>query len=271
MEREDPRSRGPGRSSRRVLSPAVVIAAVAMVGVGIGGAYLVDRYLLPALRGSASADAGVVAAGPAQDVAVVPAAVDVVPSGEAGAAPAGADAATTAAPDAASDAASDAAAAPDEPGAEVVPSAADEGAVVAVGEVPFAEYQYRTRAEGDPLKIFSWAEVEVDLDGVVGDVVLELDFKNCPHDTDGRLVSPAGTSILLWSDKGSTREWDEVQGSFPDTVVPLEPLCPFRGEPARGPWRLRIGDSQRPCRALLRTGRLIFQPPTRECPPPEGP
>jgi hypothetical protein len=241
-----------------------------MVGVGIGGAFLVDRFLLPLLQKPAGADAGTVAVAPAQDVAVVPAAADVVPSEDAGAQPVGADAAPPAPPDAEPDLAPDAAAVPVEPDAEVVePEAAVDGAPVAIGEAVFAEYQYRTREDGDPLKVFSWAEVEVDLDGVVGDLVLEVDLRNCPHDTDGRLVSPAGTSILLWSDKGSTKDWLEVQGAFPDVLVPLDSLCPLRGEPVRGPWRLRIGDSQRPCRVLLRTGKLIFQPPTRPCPPPE--
>jgi hypothetical protein len=225
----------------------------------------VDRFVLSRAAETIAADAGTVAARPAQEVVVVPAAADVVPSAEAAAAPAGKDAAVTLTPDAAPDVA----AVPAEPDAEVAePTAAVDGGAGAIGEVVLPEYQYRTRGEGDPLKVFSWAEVTVDLDGVVGDVVVELDFKNCPHDTDGRLVSPSGRIILLWSERGSTRDWDEVRGAFPDSLEPLESLCALRGEPARGAWRLRVGDSQKPCRAWLRTGRLIFQPPTRPCPPP---
>jgi len=269
MEREDPGNPGPRPPSRGVLSPAVILAAIAMVGAGIGGAFLVDKFVLSATVKPRAADATTVAARSAQDVAVVPAASDVALPEDVGAEPSGVEAAATATPD---DATPDATPVPAEPDAEVVePTAAVDAAGVAVGEYALTEFSFRTRGPDDPLKVFSWKQVDVDLDGVVGDVVVELDFKNCPHDTDGRLVSPSGQIILLWSERGSTRDWDEVQGAFPDSLEPLESLCALRGEPARGAWRLRIGDSQRPCRALLRTGRLIFQPPTRTCPPPAEP
>ncbi|MBN1771570.1 MAG: proprotein convertase P-domain-containing protein [Deltaproteobacteria bacterium] len=244
------------KSSRGVLSPGVIVAAVLMVGVGFGAAWVVDRHLLPRLAGGAAE-----------------------PSADAGAAPVVPDAAT--APDAATTAGNDPAAATDAPpnNADVVAESAGDdappptldGLPVAVGEVPLPEYQFRTRREGDPAKVFSWVEVEVPFDGVVGDVVLETDLKNCPRDADGRLVSPQGTSVLLWSERGTTREWDEVQGSFPDSLESLESLCAFRGEPARGPWRLRIGDSRGSCHVLLRSARLRFQPPTRPCPADDAP
>jgi hypothetical protein len=255
MDGDRPATEGRAARERSVLSPAVLLGALFMAGAGFGGALLVDRYVLSPAAESSPADAGVaVAARP------MPAALDVaVPS---------ADAATGApAADAAPDVADAHAAAPDVAATPDAPAVDASG--IAVGEASLDEFSFRSRGVDDPLKIFSWAQVEVDLEGAVGDVSLELDLKNCPHDTDARLVSPAGTMVLLWSERGSTADWTEIQGTFPETREPLESLCALRGETARGKWRLRVGDSKESCRALLRTGRLVFAPPTRVCPPAE--
>ena len=254
MEPERPAD--PGRKpSHGVLSPVTIVAAVLMLGVGFGGAWVVDRYLLPRFADD-EADGAVVAPAP-----------DVVPLADAAAnTPATGDSTAPDEEPLPPDVTADGASATEAPGGDDVPPATIDGALVALGEFVLPEYQFRSRREGDPQKVFSWSEVTVDLEGVVGDVVLELDLKNCPNDTDGRLVSPSGTMILLWSERGDTRDWDQMQGAFPDTLVPLESLCPLRGEAVRGAWRLRVGDSRQPCNALLREARLLFQPPTRPCP-----
>jgi hypothetical protein len=248
-----------GKTSRGVLTPGTLIAAVLMVGVGFAGAWIADRYIL---KGSAeqaadgAADAG--AALPIRDVGASRDAAladqmtwDSGTTGEAVAVPSAPGADVGGSPEAA--------------GGDDIPPATVDGSAAAVGEVALPEYQFRTRRQGDPQKVFSWAEATVDLDGVVGDVVLDVDLRNCPNDTDARLVSPTGTMVLLWSEKGNTRTWDEVQGAFPDTLESLESLCALRGEEARGVWRLRVGDTQESCSALLRRGRLVFQPPGRPC------
>jgi hypothetical protein len=260
VEQESSPEREP-KPSRGVLTRGTLIAALVMVGVGFGGAWVFDRYVL---AGSDEDGADGKAGAPGREAGATGDAVS-SPEATGSSLPGPGTVVPSSVP------ASDVGGAPGTPGVEdVVPSTVD-GAAVALGDVALSEYQFRTRREGDPQKVFSWVEVNVELDGVVGDAALELDLKNCPNDADGRLVSPAGTMVLLWSERGSTRSWTEVQGSFPDTLAPLESLCAFRGEPARGVWRLRVGDSQESCTVLLRGGWLLFGPPTRPCPPPEAP
>jgi hypothetical protein len=247
-----------GKTSHGVLTRGTLIAAVLMVGVGFAGAWIADRYIL---KGSAeqAADGGA-EAGAALPVRDVGASRDATPADEMTW-----DSSTGGQAVVPNDAATDVGGVPEVTSGDDIPPTTVDGSTAAVGEVALAEYQFRTRRQGDPQKVFSWAEATVDLDGVVGDVVLDIDLKNCPNDTDARLVSPTGTMVLLWSEKGSTRAWDEVQGAFPDTLATLESLCALRGEEARGVWRLRVGDTQESCSALLRSGRLIFQPPARPC------
>jgi glucose/arabinose dehydrogenase/subtilisin-like proprotein convertase family protein len=58
-----------------------------------------------------------------------------------------------------------------------------------------------------------------------------------------QLTSPAGTAITLF-DVNDNDDGDNVQGTFPTTLVPNESLSNFNGEEVNGVWSLRVYDTQ---------------------------
>jgi uncharacterized repeat protein (TIGR03806 family) len=58
-----------------------------------------------------------------------------------------------------------------------------------------------------------------------------------------RLTSPAGTAITLF-DVNDNDDGDDVQGTFPTTLVPNESLSTFNGEEVNGVWTLQVYDTQ---------------------------
>ena len=60
-------------------------------------------------------------------------------------------------------------------------------------------------------------------------------------DLELRLTSPAGTQVLLKA-ADDEDDADDVAGTFPDDLAPVESLDAFLGEQAAGTWSLTVAD-----------------------------
>ncbi|MEZ4752405.1 MAG: proprotein convertase P-domain-containing protein [Bdellovibrionota bacterium] len=83
--------------------------------------------------------------------------------------------------------------------------------------------------------------LELSADGKVSNLKVKLDITH-PYrgDLSVALESPAGTRVLLHDRTGGSN--DNLQGAYPETLVPAESLSKLDGEALSGTWKLHVSD-----------------------------